>query len=1120
MFHIFYVNQGYMLMLEPPTLGSVFDLQKSIEKSTGIGIDNQLLFLSDGGSLIGSTMLSSITGVGTDTNPIFLVRRVTNNNRELVKENLEGINELFRGWSSEMDRLNRISTTSSSAITECIELAKKCNNVAETIIRFCSNLISEHHYLHQGWKAVIANLDDSISRTQKYLQRSKRQAEKLEIIRTKGRVLLGDFDNVIEVLSKITIPSSLLSPLPAQQLTPSSPDSDTNSTTFTSSEEITLFDWLSSKDPAYSLNSLSQLMLDHLEKTDDTDLIEATSFFTIVQGVSTKAQYREIGGIDKRLTTLRSKFQHLEGILAQVREISNRIIQPIIQDSTQNIATWQKQRLNELKQPLKHIYDFAISFIDSKEEVVKNISQRFSTWVRQAYERLDRANKKLVVFEEKYSGLRQRLDLVRQIKEAPNIYMLAVPEVIRREELRKEFSGWITTHIDKCSAFIAEENRIREQFQNKLDKHFLCQLFPGMSDRIPQFTSTTPPKIDQCLPKISSKHLSELRKIFPHMKDVLIVGAPRIFQRLSVFDFSQSQNQQVMISQIRRDQSFYDRDRMSNIDAMKLNFNTSTNWLSEEPIDIVTPSGGHTFLTLTREGSSFASNTSLNSIGANIMTESPPRGLCHYTGQPQFALTYNNSSTIVANDKRESMSPLQPSAPIAIPTNNNNNETRGDEQQKDDSIGSNNFSTPDEFSSFGLINEHNRFITTVNNARATLPNYSPFRSSPKITRPLSLVRAQCANQPALVEEVAKDEFNRKVELEKVSEVGMKTKLENVQKQMKELVENLNSLRDAGKELQQTSFNEENISLFSKEILQSIQSLIKQSSLKAVEEFKLKMEKENEERLEEMETKMNEKIVEIEEKLENEQKIREEKEQQLIEKEKQISELNDQIIAFKKEKDDLSNEKEEVANTSQGIANRAKMLESAISESQDNATSVTASFIDVKDETIKPKMSDVTQNETLRTIQMRNIRVQTFIRKNDMNLIVSLGEIIEGVGALIVWNEKMGAFVAHCSNHKLLPYIVKENCLKRVGLEKITGGESQQESKDEMKESTTTKSELSSNNTSNRKWAFVLVENILLCQIRKTTNRYNLPIDTRFYCISVLPMPGDSNELLCDLTLNK
>ena len=57
---------------------------------------------------------------------------------------------------------------------------------------------------------------------------------------------------------------------------------------------------------------------------------------------------------------------------------------------------------------------------------------------------MDRANKKLVVFEEKYSGLRQRLDLVRQIKEAPNIYMLAVPEVIRREELRKVILNYLT----------------------------------------------------------------------------------------------------------------------------------------------------------------------------------------------------------------------------------------------------------------------------------------------------------------------------------------------------------------------------------------------------------------------------------------------------------------------------------------------------------------------------------------------------------------------------------------------------------------------------------------------------------------------------------------------------
>lgn len=63
------------------------------------------------------------------------------------------------------------------------------------------------------------------------------------------------------------------------------------------------------------------------------------------------------------------------------------------------------------------------------------------------------------------------------------------------------------------------------------------------------------------------------------------------------------------------------------------------------------------------------------------------------------------------------MSPLQPSAPIAIPSNSDSR----DDQQKDESIGSNNFSTPEEFSSFRVVNEHNRFISNVSSARATFP---------------------------------------------------------------------------------------------------------------------------------------------------------------------------------------------------------------------------------------------------------------------------------------------------------------------------------------------------------------------------------------------------------------
>jgi hypothetical protein len=72
------------------------------------------------------------------------------------------------------------------------------------------------------------------------------------------------------------------------------------------------------------------------------------------------------------------------------------------------------------------------------------------------------------------------------------------------------------------------------------------------------------------------------------------------------------------------------------------------------------------------------------------------------------------------------LSPLQPSAPIAIPTTNSSDSRDNQQQQQieESSLGSNNFSTPEEFNnnnSFGVVNEHNRFISNVSSAKTTFP---------------------------------------------------------------------------------------------------------------------------------------------------------------------------------------------------------------------------------------------------------------------------------------------------------------------------------------------------------------------------------------------------------------
>lgn len=49
----------------------------------------------------------------------------------------------------------------------------------------------------------------------------------------------------------------------------------------------------------------------------------------------------------------------------------------MIHDSTQNVVILQKKRLIELKAKLKNQYEYALCFINSKDEVVRNSAFSF-----------------------------------------------------------------------------------------------------------------------------------------------------------------------------------------------------------------------------------------------------------------------------------------------------------------------------------------------------------------------------------------------------------------------------------------------------------------------------------------------------------------------------------------------------------------------------------------------------------------------------------------------------------------------------------------------------------------------------------------------------------------------
>lgn len=89
------------------------------------------------------------------------------------------------------------------------------------------------------------------------------------------------------------------------------------------------------------------------------------------------------------------------------------------------------------------------------------------------------------------------------------------------------------------------------------------------------------PKIDQNLPKVSVAHLRELRKIFQDnqfIQDFLKVSTPQVYSKLCLTDPLLQQQHISQIAGMRRDESFFIRDKTLQMDCINKNF-PSTGWL-------------------------------------------------------------------------------------------------------------------------------------------------------------------------------------------------------------------------------------------------------------------------------------------------------------------------------------------------------------------------------------------------------------------------------------------------------------------------------------------------------------------------------------------------------------
>ncbi|CAJ0583083.1 unnamed protein product, partial [Mesorhabditis spiculigera] len=556
---IFFVNKAYAFSLDINAAAeNVLRLQHAIYNEIQLKVHDQVILTSTGLTLEGHRNVSDYKGVGTAANPAYLFdRRFSRNEREDPTSSQE-VKQLSHRIDEAIDQAQRVERESDPAkqYLDLPDRARDCKSAATAGVAMCARMIQEHTLMANGWNALVSNMDGSVQKMRSRAVRFQKNRDRIFGLRDKAGPLLEDFQNCLDQLKGITLPVTLLSNIGKHY-------------------EMTLHDWIQSTDANASLEELVDQVKSQFKKAEEWSSERVTHDLDRVYEQSRSADYREIKGINMRLNQLESVLVKAEDFEKIITDLVVTIVQTPQKVGPQSLVTMMddhREAMHKIYEHLREYKKMMTMIHQSKMEILTNLKQRLSGWIVQGYEKLHLAHNEIVVFEEKYLGLKQRIDLVTQIKEAPIVYSTAVTEIIRRSTLQKEFTSWQKTHKENCGKFSAEEGKLRTDFSKKLEKHFLRCLFPGMTDELPEFYIKDVRHFDQDLPSVDREYIYTLKNEVPSLAAVLRVPKPDVYARLLVPD----PTMQSTMAGMRREDSFFTNEQFHPMQNLSRAFPSGT----------------------------------------------------------------------------------------------------------------------------------------------------------------------------------------------------------------------------------------------------------------------------------------------------------------------------------------------------------------------------------------------------------------------------------------------------------------------------------------------------------------------------------------------------------------
>ncbi|XP_076634398.1 autophagy-related 17 isoform X3 [Colletes latitarsis] len=534
MLYIFHVDTGTTITFDIKlALQTVSQLNEAIERECGVHSAHQVLLMSGGESLELNTRVCSYSA-GTDTNPIYLFNKAAIESHQPPAPSIDYGSEKTGDHQKDVDLQSQIDTSLAMPATyqtlvARAQLAQQCCALAREQTRICERLVHDQHLQQQGWAAVVANLEDITQMFQSRADLLQQSFAAYLSERQQHLELLENFNADLGTLAKIPI----LPALRAQAeglLSPDDQPSQSEKDSEGREEVLSLLRWISAKDNQSSLEQVAEQCSRGLEQFDEKMMEALKVEVNATIDHANKQDMKEIKGLGERLFALEQlmvqtkKLVHEQGELAQsfhknqsrANNLGDASVLP-------DLCTSHRHQLIVMLQNHNQLRDIRRRCIKAKEELSVNIYHRLK-WIMYVENKMMEMNGKLVMYHESLKRLRRHLEVLQQIHLAPQMYMNAVAEVVRRRTFSQAFLVWASNLACQLLTVHSEELARRREFQSKFDGHFLNTLFPGLEDTPPPFATQAPSVFDGGLPKLTTDDMESLKSQLPDL--ALTVSSP------------------------------------------------------------------------------------------------------------------------------------------------------------------------------------------------------------------------------------------------------------------------------------------------------------------------------------------------------------------------------------------------------------------------------------------------------------------------------------------------------------------------------------------------------------------------------------------------------------------